>query len=201
MKIIIVDDDYLVVTSLKTILKANGFDIIASGSSGTEAVTLFNEYKPDIILMDIRMENMNGIEASRQILSEHEDAKILLLTTFNDEEYITKAINFGCKGYILKQNIDSLIPALHAVAAGSIVFDSEIISKIPQTKPTRSQFSEDLNDRETDVLELVADGLNNKEISNRLSLSEGTVRNYVSSILEKLNLRDRTQLVVYYYTR
>ncbi|UTY34482.1 response regulator transcription factor [Treponema putidum] len=201
MKIIIVDDDCLVVSSLKTILTANGFDIIATGSTGCEAVSLFNEYKPDILLMDIRMENMTGIEASEKILAEHSDAKILLLTTFNDEEYITKAINFGCKGYILKQNISSLVPALNAVDTGSIVFDSEIISKLPQTKPTRSQFLGDLNDMETDVLELVADGLNNKEIANRLSLSEGTVRNYVSSILEKLNLRDRTQLVVYYYTK
>ena len=201
MRLIIVDDDCLVVSSLKTILAANGFDIIATGSNGSEAITLFNEYKPDILLMDIRMQNMTGIEASEKILAEHSDAKILLLTTFNDEEYITKAINFGCKGYILKQNIDSLVPALNAVGAGSIVFDSEIISKIPQTKPARSQFKEDLNDRETDILELVADGLNNKEIASRLSLSEGTVRNYVSSILEKLNLRDRTQLVVYYYTK
>lgn len=201
MKIVIVDDDCLVVSSLKTILQANGFDIIATGSSGSEAVSLFKEHRPDILLMDIRMENMTGIEASEKILAEHMDAKILLLTTFNDEEYITKAINFGCKGYILKQNIDSLIPALNAVGAGSIVFDSEIISKIPQTKPARSQFKEDLNDRETDILELAAEGLNNKEISNRLNLSEGTVRNYVSSILEKLNLRDRTQLVVYYYTK
>ena len=140
MKIIIVDDDCLVVSSLKTILKANGFDIIATGSNGNEAITLFNEYKPDILLMDIRMQNMTGIEASEKILAEHSDAKILLLTTFNDEEYITKSINFGCKGYILKQNIDSLVPALNAVGAGSIVLDSEIISKIPQTKPARSQF-------------------------------------------------------------
>ena len=93
MKIIIVDDDCLVVSSLKTILKANGFDIIATGSNGNEAITLFNEYKPDILLMDIRMQNMTGIEASEKILAEHKDAKILLLTTFNDEEYITKAIN------------------------------------------------------------------------------------------------------------
>lgn len=201
MKIIVVDDDYLVVSSLKTILAANGFDIIATGSSGKEAVSLFSKHKPDILLMDIRMENTNGIEASRQILDEYKDAKILLLTTFNDEEYITKAINFGCKGYILKQNIDSLIPALNAVGAGSIVFDSEIIAKLPQTKPVRTQFKDDLNERETDILELVADGFNNKEIANRLNLSEGTVRNYVSSILEKLKLRDRTQMVVYYYTK
>ncbi|CEM62295.1 DNA-binding response regulator [Treponema phagedenis] len=201
MNIIIIDDDPLVISSLTTILTANKFTISACGSDGEEAIQLFKKFKPDILLMDIRMEGVNGITASEKILKEYKDAKILLLTTFQDEEYITKALNFGCRGYILKQNIESLVPALNAIAAGSIVFDSQIMNKIPTKKPQKEKFFEDLNEREADILELIADGLNNKEIAQRLYLSEGTIRNYVSSILEKLALRDRTQLVVYYYTK
>ena len=199
MNIIIIDDDPLVITSLRTILTANNFTVLACGSDGAEAEALFDRYQPDILLMDIRMQNISGIEAAEKILAQNKNAKILLLTTFNDEEYIMKAIHFGCRGYILKQNIRLLTPALHAVAAGSVVFDSEIITNLPAAKPERKSFTE-LNARENEALELLADGLNNKEIAHRLSLSEGTVRNYISSILEKLNLCDRTQLLVYYYT-
>ncbi len=201
MTVVIVDDDALVLSSLETILKANKIDIVANGNNGEEAVSLFKKHKPDLLLMDIRMEKMNGIDATEKILSEFPDAKILLLTTFQDEEYITKALKFGCKGYILKQNIAMLIPAINAVYAGGTVFDSEIIEKLPSSKPERKIFEKDLSEKETDILEYVAEGLNNKEIADRLSLSEGTVRNYVSTILEKLNLRSRTQLVVYYYTK
>ncbi|MGP1577759.1 MAG: response regulator [Treponema sp.] len=200
MNIVIIDDDPLVIASLKTILTANNVTVSACGSDGTEAEELFERYKPDILLMDIRMQKMSGIEAAEKILEQYKDAKILLLTTFNDEEFIMKAVKFGCKGYILKQNINLLLPTLHAVAAGSVVFDSEIITNLPVAKPERKSCKE-LNPRENDVLDLLADGLNNKEIAQRLSLSEGTVRNYISSILEKLNLRDRTQLLVYYYTK
>ncbi len=201
MNVVIIDDDALVLSSLETILKANKINIVASGNNGEEAVSLFKKHKPDLLLMDIRMEKMNGIDATEKILSEFPDAKILLLTTFQDEEYITKALKFGCKGYILKQNIAMLIPAINAVYAGGTVFDSEIIEKLPSSKPERKTFENDLTEKETDILEYVAEGLNNKEIAERLSLSEGTVRNYVSTILEKLNLRSRTQLVVYYYTK
>ena len=200
MNIVIIDDDPLVIQSLKTILTANNFTVVACVSDGTEAEELFERYKTDILLMDIRMQKMSGIEAAEKILAQNKDAKILLLTTFNDEEYIMRAVNFGCKGYILKQKIRLLAPALHAVAAGSVVFDSEIITNLPVAKQERKSFKE-LNARENDVMDLLADGLNNKEIAQRLSLSEGTVRNYISSILEKLNLRDRTQLLVYYYTK
>ena len=120
MNIVIIDDDPLVIQSLKTILTANNFTVVACGSDGTEAEELFERYKPDILLMDIRMQKMSGIEAAEKILAQNKDAKILLLTTFNDEEYIMRAVNFGCKGYILKQNIRLLAPALHAVAAGSV---------------------------------------------------------------------------------
>ncbi|HEY8363301.1 MAG TPA: response regulator transcription factor [Tissierellaceae bacterium] len=199
MKIIIVDDDPLVVNSLKTIVSASGIEVIAVGYNGIEAVELYKKHKPDLILMDIRMEKMNGIEATKEIIEFDPNAKILLITTFQDDEYILSAINLGCKGYILKQNIQGIIPAINAVYSGNLVFDSKIISSIQ--KPSRKNFHGELTEREIDILLLVAEGLNNKEIAERLYLSEGTVRNYISNMLEKLGLRDRTQLAIYYYKK
>ncbi|NLY85774.1 MAG: response regulator transcription factor [Tissierellia bacterium] len=197
MKIIIVDDDPLVVNSLKTIVNASGIEVLAVGYDGIQAVDLYKKHKPDLILMDIRMEKMNGIEATREIIEYDPEAKILLITTFQDDEYILSAINLGCKGYILKQNIEGIIPAINAVYSGNLVFDSKIVSSFQ--KPARRNFHEELTDREIDILLLVAEGYNNKEIAEKLYLSEGTVRNYISNMLEKLNLRDRTQLAIYYY--
>lgn len=197
VKVIIIDDDYLVVNSLKTIVNASGIEVLAVGHDGTEAVKLYNEYKPDLILMDIRMEKMNGIEATQEILKIDPNAKILLITTFQDDEYISSALSLGCKGYILKQNISGIIPAINAVYSGNLVFDSKIVSTFQ--KHSNKHINVDLTDRESDILLLVAEGLNNKEISERLFLSEGTVRNYISIMLEKLSLRDRTQLAIYYY--
>ena len=197
MKIIIVDDDYLVVNSLKTIVSASEIEVLAVGYDGMEAVELYDLHRPDLILMDIRMEKMNGIEATKKILEIDPDAKILLITTFQDDEYISSALSLGCKGYILKQNIQGIIPAINAVYSGNLVFDSKIVSNIQ--KYSKKNIDIDLSDRELDILLLVAEGLNNKEIADKLFLSEGTVRNYVSSMLEKLSLRDRTQLAIYYY--
>lgn len=197
MKVIIVDDDYLVVNSLKTILSANGIEVIGEGYDGEEAVKLYQEHRPDLILMDIRMEKMSGIEATKKILGLDPDAKILLITTFQDDEYISAALSLGCKGYILKQNIKGIIPAINAVYSGNLVYDSKIVSSIQIS--SKKRVDADLTDRELDILLLVAEGLNNREISERLYLSEGTVRNYISNMLEKLSLRDRTQLAIYYY--
>lgn len=197
MNIVIVDDDHLVVSSLKTIVTASGIDVLAVGHNGMEAIKLYEEYRPDLILMDIRMEEMNGIEASKEILKIDSNAKILLITTFQDDEYISEALSLGCKGYILKQNIQGIIPAINAVYSGNHVFDSKIVSSIQHH--SKKNINTDLTDREFDILLLVAEGLNNKEIADKLFLSEGTVRNYISSMLEKLSLRDRTQLAIYYY--
>lgn len=199
MKIIIVDDDPLVVNSLKTIVNASGIEVLAIGYNGIEAVDLYKKHRPDLILMDIRMEKMNGIEATKEVIEYDPKAKILLITTFQDDEYILSAINLGCKGYILKQNIEGIIPAINAVYSGNLVFDSKIVSSIQ--KPTKKNFHDELTDREMDILLLVAEGLNNKEIAEKLYLSEGTVRNYISNMLEKLSLRDRTQLAIYYYKK
>ena len=127
-------------------------------------------------------------------------AKILILTTFKDEEYIADALKSGAKGYILKQNVDSLIPSLEAVFAGNSVFDSEITVKINNNG--LGEFNDDkLNDREILITGLIAEGLNNKEIADKLYLSEGTLRNYISEILNKLQLRNRTEIAIYYYKK
>ncbi len=203
MKIVIVDDDKLVALSLKTIIESSGeVEIVGMGSNGTEAIELYRQWKPDVLLMDIRMDGMTGLEAGSEILKEDNLAKILFLTTFSDDEFIVKALHMGAKGYILKQNFDSILPALQAVHNGQTVFGDEITNKLPTLMKTSSSpnFSQyDITEKEMEIIELVADGLNNKEISEALFLSEGTVRNYLSTILEKLNLRDRTQLAVFYY--
>lgn len=197
MNIIIIDDDPLVVESLKTIINANEIDISAVGYNGLEAVKLYKKYKPDLILMDIRMEKMSGIDATEEILKTDPHARILLITTFQDDEYIGAALSLGCKGYILKQNIKGIIPAINAVYSGNLVFDSKIVSNIK--KYSRKNMDIGLSERELDILLLVAEGLNNKEIAEKLFLSKGTVRNYISNMLDKLSLRDRTQLAIYYY--
>lgn len=203
MNLIIIDDDPFVTSALKILLEANpNITVLASGSNGKEAVSLYRRHRPDILLMDIRMEEMDGLTASEQILQEYPDAKILLLTTFSDDEYIIKALLLGAKGYLLKQDYATIVPALEAVASGQTVFGNEIISRIPSLMQQKESFdyhSLDINDRELEIIRLIAEGLSNKEIASALFLSEGTVRNYLSSILDKLHLRDRTQVAVFYY--
>ena len=202
MNIVIIDDDVLVSSALKTILESKEeIRVSGMGQDGGEALRLYREHKPDVLLMDIRMKNVSGLAASREILKEYPEAKILLLTTFSDDEYIVKALKYGVKGYLLKQDYNSILPALQAVKTGQTVFGTEIIAKIPgllQEKKTFDWEAHEISEKELEVISLVAEGLSNKEIAKRLFLSEGTVRNYISSILDKLELRDRTQLAVYY---
>ena len=201
MTIIIIDDDKLVCSSLKRIVEAAGVEVLAVGYSGEEALKLYECHHPDILLTDIRMEGMTGIDAGKVILERHRDAKIIFLTTFKDDEYIVKALAMGAKGYILKQDFESIVPALTAVNTGQNIYGDEIVSRIPKmfSKDVKERKEFDLTEREFEITELVAEGLNNKEIATRLYLSEGTVRNYISTILEKLFIRDRTQLAIFYY--
>ena len=182
MKVVIVDDDQLVVLSLKTILEANEeIAVVGTGSDGTEAVTLYEKEKPDI-----------------------PQAKILFLTTFSDDAYIIKALDLGAKGYILKQDFEGIVPALQAVERGQSVFGGEIVSRIPVLMQSKSEFdyaSYEIGEKEQEIIALVGKGKSNREIADELFLSEGTVRNYISTILEKLSLRDRTQLAVFYLTK
>ena len=200
--LIIVDDDNLVCQALNLIVNASdNINVIATGNNGYDAVNLYRTHKPDVILMDIRMGDFTGLDAADEILKNDKDAKILFLTTFADEEYIARALRLGANGYLLKQNFDSIVPSIIAVMNGQRVFGDEIISKLPDIYSTSiPNFSNyGLTERETEVVTKIAEGLSNKEISDILFLSEGTIRNYISVILEKLNLRDRTQIAIFYY--
>ena len=205
MNIIVVDDDKLVALSLKTILESTGkINILAIGNSGNEAISLYREHKPDVLLMDIRMDGMTGLDAGEMILTEDKKARILYLTTFSDDEYISKALSIGAKGYILKQDFEGIAPALEAVMRGQSVFGSEVVTKLPHLIKEKSGFDRsayDISEKEEQIITLVAEGMSNKEIAAELFLSEGTVRNYISTVLEKLDLRDRTQLAIFYYTK
>ncbi|MBQ2744490.1 MAG: response regulator transcription factor [Lachnospiraceae bacterium] len=221
MRVLVVDDDIFVTMSLKTILESDSdIQVVAIGNNGEEAVKLYNEHKPDVLLMDIRMDIMTGLEAAEKIFADYKDANILFLTTFSDDEYIIKALHLGARGYLLKQDFESIIPALKAAYSGQSVFGGQVISKIPNLMAKSDNtcdspkgdgvrsacggeevLRDDLTKKELEVMEQVAQGLNNKEIAANLYLSEGTVRNYISTILEKLGLRDRTQLAIYYLKR
>lgn len=203
MKIIIIDDDSFICASLTTILQSDPeIEVAATGTSGKDAISLYESVHPDILLMDIRMDGLNGLEAGESILQIYPDAKILFLTTFADNEYIVKALRMGAKGYLIKQNAEAIAPALKAVMSGQSVFGGEIVAKLPtfiNGKKSPDLTAYGIVSREMEIIELVAKGLNNKEIADTLFLGEGTVRNYLSVILEKLELRDRTQLAVFYY--
>ncbi|MCF7943589.1 MAG: response regulator transcription factor [Spirochaetia bacterium] len=203
MSVCIVDDDPLVAEALKTIISADKrFEVSSTENSGEALLVSYARMKPDIILMDIRMKGISGIETGKKILSMDRSAGILFLTTFSDDEYIIEALKMGAGGYLLKQNYDSIVPSLLAVYAGQRVFGDAVAEKLSgmmlqDTKKSSQDFG--LSDREFLILEKVADGLSNREISEVVFLGEGTVRNYVSTILDKLGLRDRTQLAVFYY--
>ena len=199
MKILIVDDDLLVLNALSTILGKSGFEIVLATTDSKKAVETYKESEIDVVILDIRMKEVNGVDVAIEILEYDKDAKIMLLTTFNDRDDIIRALNKGVLGVILKDNVASLIPAIESVSLGNKILDNELNLK-NLFNTTKKDFDL-LTQKEIEILEQIAKGLSNKEISEKLFLSEGTVRNYISGILEKLELRDRTQLAIYYYTK
>lgn len=204
MKVLLIDDDKLVCSSLKIILSSDPeFTVVGTGNNGKEGIELYHKLRPDVLLMDIRMEVMSGLDAGEGILKDFSEAKILYLTTFLDDDYIIKALRIGAKGYMLKQDYECIIPALKAVYAGQNVYGNEIITKLPhligKANDEKSIEKYGISDKELEIIMKIADGLSNKEIAEIMFLSEGTVRNNISTILEKLNLRDRTQIAIFYY--
>lgn len=277
MRIIIVDDDLLICDSLKIILGAQpDIEVAGVGTSGADAVRLYTAEHPDIALLDIQMPGRSGLDAAREILEADPAARIVFLTTFSDDDYIVRALTLGTRGYLIKQDVATIAPALRAVMGGQSVLEGEVLARVsvlgqgpsgaaaadgngddasrsgalssiglrsdslgnqsavadnsqrPQAasdqrsmgggaifSPTETTAAQapaandaadriresfpTLTDREFEVVRLIAEGLNNKEIAATAYMSEGTVRNHISAILAKLALKNRTQLAIAYY--
>ncbi|MDT8861845.1 response regulator transcription factor [Alkalihalobacillus sp. MEB130] len=198
MKILIVDDDDLVCKSLKVLLsREKDMEVIGTALNGAEAINACRKELPNMVLMDIQMPVMDGIQATRQIKSEWPDVHVMMLTTFKDEKNIRLAILAGAAGYLVKSTeVKSMSQKIRALVSGSTVLDADVLKQL--TQPVGREELEQLTPREQDIAALVAQGLSNKEIAEQLYISEGTVRNTLSIILEKVQLRDRTQLAIYY---
>jgi len=203
MKILLCDDQAVIRDGLEMLLNLEkDFQVIGVAQDGAEAVDLAAQKQPDLILMDLKMPIMSGIEATREIRTKFPNIKILVLTTYDDDEWVFDAIRAGASGYLLKDTPrQKIVEAIRGTMDGKSFVDPAIAGKLlnqvasKQTQPT-SILTDKLTERELDVLRLIAKGINNSEIANQLHLSEGTVRNHVSAILEKLGVSDRTQAAV-----
>lgn len=203
MKVLVADDDGLIRESLKLILELeDDIEVVGTAETGKQAFEMCGELRPDIVLMDIRMPAMDGVLGTKLIKETYKNIKVIILTTFRDDEFIKEAIKNGAEGYILKnQSSDSIIESIRAVNRGNSVFQREIanvISSMIKDGGNKNPKDYEITDREFEILKYIGEGLSNKEISQKLYLSEGTVRNYVTELLEKLCLRDRTQLAIFY---
>jgi two-component system, NarL family, response regulator LiaR len=196
MKILIVDDDEMVIESLDILLSTDpALEIIGKASNGNEAIEFCKKNPVDIILMDIQMPVMDGIGACRVIKKINKYIKIIMLTTFHDYKNIHQSLQAGASGYLLKSDdTEKQIITIKTVYSGLSIISEEALRSFSESKNENN-----LTARENEILELIANGLSNKEISKQIFISEGTVRNTISTILEKLELRDRTQLAIYYW--
>ncbi|WP_420644377.1 response regulator [Candidatus Leptofilum sp.] len=204
IRILLVDDQRLMRDGLRTLLELEpDLEVVGEVSNGQDAVQIYPDLQPDVVLMDIRMPIMTGVEATERLCQDWPEANIIILTTFDDDEYIFAGLRAGAKGYLLKDvSGEELATAVRAVAGGSALLGSAVAQRVlaqfaglaPQ-KPAET-LPEPLSDRELEILQLIAEGLSNPEIAARLFLAEGTVKNYVSNILQKTNTRDRTQAVL-----
>ena len=203
MKILLCDDQAVIRDGLEMLLTLEkDFQVVGLAQDGAEALELAAQKQPDLILMDLKMPVMNGIEATREIHAKFPAIKILVLTTYDDDEWLFDAIRAGACGYLLKDaSRQKIIEAIRGTLAGKAFVDPAVAGKLlnqissKQTQPV-SVLTGKLTGRELDVLRLIAKGFNNGEIAGQLHLSEGTVRNHVSAILEKLGVSDRTQAAV-----
>jgi NarL family two-component system response regulator LiaR len=203
MKILLCDDQAVIRDGLEMLLNLEkDFQVVGGAQDGAEAVELAAQKQPDLILMDLKMPIMNGIEATREICLKFPNIKILVLTTYDDDEWVFDAIRAGASGYLLKDTSrQKIVEAIRGTMEGKSFVDPAIAGKLlnqvasKQTQP-KSLLTDKLTERELDVLRLISKGVNNSDIASQLHLSEGTVRNRVSVILEKLGVADRTQAAV-----
>ena len=209
IKILIADDQELIRESLKIVLDMNkDMEVIGVAEDGRKVLELLREHVTDIILMDIRMPGMDGVLCTKAVKEKYPDVKIIILTTFDDDEYVFYALKYGASGYLLKGcSVQELTAAIHTVMNGGSILNASVITKVVKLFNQLAQANiameldgrnvEELNRTERNIASLVGRGLSNKEIAEKLYLSEGTIRNALSSALSKLNLRDRTQLAIW----
>ncbi|MGB3367701.1 MAG: response regulator transcription factor [Acidaminobacteraceae bacterium] len=212
IKVLLVDDQEIISQGLSMVLSMNNdIEIVSSAKDGREAISLTKKYMPDVILMDIQMPLLNGVEAIKLIKRDYKSVKIIILTTFNDDEYIYDGVRSGASGYLLKDTPPSdIASAIRTVYSGGSIIQPSITTKLlkkfsemtvnagdESCDSSQNKLTFSLTKRERDIVKLVAHGKNNNEISEVLFISEGTVKNNLTRVLNKLNLRDRTQLAIY----
>ena len=214
VKIMIADDQQLIRESLKIILDSDpDFEVVKVVGSGQEVLDSLKTESVDIILMDVRMPNMSGVDCTRIVKKEYPNIKVIILTTFDDDEYIYDALKYGASGYLLKGcSLEELSTAIHNVLSGGACFNPNVAGKVAQFfSQMANSHAEvsfdgeekeyDFSDTEQKIIAQIGHGYSNKEIAQKLGFSEGTIRNYLSVILDKLDLRDRTQLAIWYLSR
>ena len=213
VKVLIADDQELIRESLKIILDSKpDIEVTDAVSDGLEVIRSVRENKPDIILLDIRMPRLDGVSCTKIIKEGYPDIKIIILTTFDDDEYVFNALKYGASGYLLKGiSMDSLVEAINTVYQGQAMINPDIASKVLKFFSKLAVNNETIHvpvenikmitKNEWTIIKEVSKGKSNKEIAKDLSFSEGTVRNYLSNILDKLELRDRTQLAIWAISR
>ncbi len=209
IKVLIADDQELIRDSLRIVLSGNPDFSVSTAMNGIDVIRTVRMDKPDVILMDVRMPEMDGVQCTQIIKENYPEIKIIILTTFDDDEYIFSALKHGASGYLLKGiSTDKLIEAIHKVYQGNAMINDDIAKKVlimfSQMANSNAaiitvdeKYVEEVTESEWKVIKLVSKGLSNKEIAAELFLTEGSVRNYLSSILKKLDLRDRTQLAIW----
>ncbi len=204
IRVLLVDDQRLMREGLRILLELEpDIRVVAEAENGLQALEAYEQHRPDVVLMDIRMPEMDGVQATRRLLSEHPEARVLILTTFDDDAYVLEGLRAGALGYLLKDaSREELAAAIRTVAAGGALFAPQVAHKALNalqqvSTPPPPDLIEPLTEREREILRLMAQGLSNRQIAQRLHLAPGTVKNYVSRILAKLGVKDRTQAALW----
>jgi DNA-binding NarL/FixJ family response regulator len=208
IRVLIVDDDDLMRAGLRGVLSSDGaIEVVGEASDGGEAAYRTRLLKPDVVLMDVRMPGLDGISATRELLASFPEVRVVILTTFEQDDYIFGALSAGASGFLLKRTRpEELVAAIHTIAAGDSLLSPSVTSRViermagqPQPDAARDPRLDELTPRETEVLELVARGLSNAEIAAELVIEESTVKTHLKRLLAKLRVRDRVQAVIFAY--
>jgi DNA-binding NarL/FixJ family response regulator len=203
IRVLLVDDQRLMRDGLRTLLELEpDLEVAGEAENGQTAIEAYEQLQPDVVLMDVRMPHMDGVEATRRLCARWPEARVMILTTFDDDEYIFEGLRAGAQGYLLKAvSGEELAGAVRTIAAGGALIEPSVARKVvaefarlaEPRRPPEAGLSEPLSEREKEIIQCLAHGLTNREIAQHLSLAEGTVKNYVTTILHKLGVRDRTQ--------